>query len=67
VISIISGGSRKDPRRAADATRAIAAAMSELGVRRLVVTSAYPIVAKTPRLAIALLRLLLPPRTPTLP
>jgi putative NADH-flavin reductase len=59
VISIISGGSRRDPHRAADATRAITAAMSELAVRRLVVTSAYPIVAETPRLAIALLRLLL--------
>lgn len=59
VVAIIAGGNRKDPHQAADASRTIVAGMTELGVRRLVVTSAYPIVATKPRLLIALLRFVL--------
>ena len=59
VITIINGGTRKDPHRYADACRTITRAMTEGGVKRLVVTSAYPIVATEPRLAMALLRRLL--------
>jgi putative NADH-flavin reductase len=59
VITIINGGTRKDPHRYADACRTITQAMTESGVKRLVVTSAYPIVATEPRLVMALLRRLL--------
>jgi putative NADH-flavin reductase len=56
VIAIISGGGRKDPRQATDAARAIVAGMTRLGVRRLVVTSAYPVLSRRPRLLVWLLR-----------
>jgi uncharacterized protein YbjT (DUF2867 family) len=56
VISIVAGGNRADPHRAAEVTRTIIAAMTGLGGGRLVVTSAYPIVADRPRLPIWLLR-----------
>ncbi|GGO66566.1 NAD(P)-dependent oxidoreductase [Nonomuraea cavernae] len=59
VISTLPGGDRRAPRFVADATRTIVTAMSDLGVRRVVVTSAYPIVADRPRPAVGLLRLLL--------
>jgi putative NADH-flavin reductase len=59
VITIINGGTRKDPHRYADACRTITRAMREGGVKRLVVTSAYPIIATEPRLAMTLLRRLL--------
>jgi putative NADH-flavin reductase len=59
VISTIAGGTRQNPHRLADTTRVITQAMADLGVRRLVVTSAYPIIVEEPPLAMALLRRLL--------
>ncbi|OPG11450.1 NAD(P)-dependent oxidoreductase [Microbispora sp. GKU 823] len=59
VISIINGGDSGDPHRAAEATRTIMQAMTETGVRRLVVTTPYPIVARRPVLVLWLLRRLL--------
>lgn len=57
VIAIIAAPSRKGPHHIADVARTITGAMSETGVRRLVITSAYPIVGAKPRLPIALLKL----------
>lgn len=57
VIAIIAAPSRKGPHHIADVARTITGAMSETGVRRLVITSAYPIVGVKPRLPIALLKL----------
>lgn len=59
VLLVVSGGSRADPHAAADVGRTVVAAMAQAGVQRLVVTSAYPIVAKEPRFVLALLRRLL--------
>ncbi|NUW44109.1 NAD(P)-dependent oxidoreductase [Nonomuraea rhodomycinica] len=59
VISIINGGDRDDPHRAAEATRTVIRAMAETGVRRLVVTTPYPIVARRPYPLMWLLRRLL--------
>jgi putative NADH-flavin reductase len=59
VISTIAGAGRKDPHRLADTTRVITQAMADLGVRRLVVTSAYPTIVQDPPLAMAVLRRLL--------
>jgi putative NADH-flavin reductase len=59
VVSTITAGRRKDPHQAADVSETIIRAMTSVGVRRLVVTSAYPIVAETPRLLVTLLRFLL--------
>lgn len=59
VIAIIGAASRNGPHHAAAVAKVITKAMSELGVRRLAITSAYPIVAKKPRLAITMLRLAL--------
>jgi nucleoside-diphosphate-sugar epimerase len=56
VISIINGGGSDDPHRAAQATDTIIAAMTESGVQRLVVTSPYPLVARKPRIPLAVLR-----------
>jgi putative NADH-flavin reductase len=57
VVAIVAADSRKGPHDIAAVARAVTTAMSETGVRRLVVTSAYPIVATKPRLSIALLKL----------
>jgi putative NADH-flavin reductase len=59
VISTIAGGTRQDPHRLADTTQVLIQAMADLGIRRLVVTSAYPSVVDQPPLAMALLRRLL--------
>ncbi|NUW36210.1 SDR family oxidoreductase [Nonomuraea sp. SMC257] len=59
VISIINGGDSGDPHRAAQATRTVIQAMTETGVRRLVVTTPYPIVARRPYPLMWLLRRLL--------
>jgi nucleoside-diphosphate-sugar epimerase len=59
IIAIIAAASRNGPHQTADVARTIIDAMSDTGVRRLVITSAYPIVATRPRLPIALLRLVL--------
>lgn len=55
VLSTVPGGSRREPHRAVEVTQTIIQAMEDLGVLRLVVTSAYPLVADEP---VALLRLL---------
>jgi putative NADH-flavin reductase len=59
VISIIPGGRPGDPHRATQVTGTIIQAMTDLGIRRLVVTSAYPVVADRPRLPVMVLRTLL--------
>jgi uncharacterized protein YbjT (DUF2867 family) len=56
VIAIVTAGTRKGPHPAAAVARVLTQAMAEQGVRRLVVTSVYPIVADRPRLPIAVLR-----------
>jgi hypothetical protein len=56
VIAVVSAGGRKGPFQTAEVARVIVDAMSAAGVRRLVTTSAYPIVAERPRILIALLR-----------
>jgi putative NADH-flavin reductase len=59
VISTIAGALRGDPHRLADTARVLTRAMADLGVRRLVVTSAYPILVEDPPLAMRILRRLL--------
>lgn len=56
VVSLVGGGNRRDRTPAADVARTVVQAMATVGVRRLVVTSAYPVVAREPRLLIWLLR-----------
>lgn len=56
VISIVSAPGRGGPHQAAAVARVLTTAMAELGVRRLAVTSAYPIVAERPRVPMAVLR-----------
>jgi putative NADH-flavin reductase len=58
-ISTVPGAVRNDPHRLADTTGVLTQAMADLGVRRLVVTSAYPIIVDHPPLAMAILRRLL--------
>lgn len=55
VICTVPGGARDDPHRARDIATTLTAAMSDAGVDRLVVTSAYPIVARRPALVMTLL------------
>ncbi len=57
VVAIVSSRSRKGPHHAAAVSQILTEAMTDLGVRRLVVTSVYPIVGTKPRLPMALLRL----------
>lgn len=59
VIAIVSARSRKGPHQAAEVARVLTSAMSEAGVRRLLVTSAYPLVGDRPRILMALLRRIL--------
>lgn len=56
VICTVAGGSRRDHRRAQEVASALVVAMSRLEVTRLVMTSAYPIVARRPALAMTVLR-----------
>lgn len=56
VICTVAGGTRRDPCRAQEVASALTAAMPRLGVSRLVVTSAYPIVGRRPAVAMAVLR-----------
>ncbi len=53
VIAIIGASSRKGPHQTADVARNLIATMSEDGIARLIITSAYPVVAVKPRLAVA--------------
>lgn len=59
VIAIVVAASRKGPHQTAEVSRVITEAMADAGVRRFVMTSAYPIVADKPRVPVALLRLML--------
>jgi uncharacterized protein YbjT (DUF2867 family) len=59
VVAIIGASSRKGPHQAAQVARVLTAAMAEQNVRRLVITSAYPIVATQPRIPIAILKAIL--------
>jgi putative NADH-flavin reductase len=56
VIAILGPASRKGPYQSAEVAVVVTAAMQQLGPRRLIVTSAYPLVAERPRLPIAVLR-----------
>jgi putative NADH-flavin reductase len=56
VIAIVASATRKGPHHTTEVARVITQAMADLGVRRLVVTDPYPIVADRPRLLIWLLR-----------
>ena len=56
VVITVAGGMRKDPHQAAEVTRTVTTAMHDHGVRRLVITSAYPLVATRPRAAMWALR-----------
>jgi putative NADH-flavin reductase len=56
VIAIVAASTRKGPHQAAEVLKVVTGEMASLGVRRLVFTSAYPIVGDRPRLPIALLR-----------
>lgn len=59
VISIVAAPDLRPTRVAELVTRNLVRAMSDHGVRRLVVTSSHALVATRPRLAVALVRLLL--------
>ncbi len=56
VIAIVAAATRKGPHQTADVLRVITGEMTSLGVRRLIITSAYPIISDRPRLPVALLR-----------
>ena len=56
VVITVAGGMRNDPHQAAEVTRTVTTAMRDHGVRRLVITCAYPIVATRPRAAMWALR-----------
>lgn len=55
VIAIVAAATRNGPHHSAGVARVLTHAMAGLRVPRLVITSAYPIVAGKPRLAIAAL------------
>lgn len=59
VIAVVAARTRKGPHHTAAVARVITDAMTRAGVRGLVITSAYPIVAERPRVPVALLRWLL--------
>jgi NAD(P)H-binding len=56
VIAVIGPASRKGPHQVSEVAATLIAAMGDEGVRRLVITSAYPLVGDRPRVPIALLR-----------
>jgi putative NADH-flavin reductase len=56
VVCTLTGGTRNDTHQARDAASALTEAMTHAGVSRLVVTSAYPIVAHRPLLVMSALR-----------
>lgn len=55
VIAIVAAATRKGPHQTAEVATVLTDTMADLGVPRLTITSAYPIVATTPRLPIAVL------------
>ncbi|MGD7731593.1 NAD(P)-dependent oxidoreductase [Propionibacteriaceae bacterium G57] len=58
VVAIISAPSQRGPHQAAAVARGLTHAMADVGARRLVMTSAYPIVGERPRIPIMILRAL---------
>jgi putative NADH-flavin reductase len=56
VIAIVAAAGRKGPHETAEVLRVITTQMTELGVGRLVLTSAYPLVGDRPRLLIGIIR-----------
>jgi len=56
LIAVIAAPARTGPHHTAAVTRVLAGVLPGTGVRRLAITSAYPIVAERPRIPIALLR-----------
>lgn len=56
VVCTLTGGTRNDPHQARDAACALTEAMTHEGLSRLIVTSAYPIVAHRPLLVMSALR-----------
>jgi putative NADH-flavin reductase len=59
VIAVIGPASRNGPHQVAEVATTLIAVMGDAGVRRLVVTSAYPLVGDRPQVPIALLRRIL--------
>jgi putative NADH-flavin reductase len=57
VVAMINAANRKGPHPAEEAARVITRVMSDLGLRRLVFTSAYGMIAQRPRLLAPLVRL----------
>ena len=58
IIAIVSPGRRAGPHQTAAVARVIVDQMNRSGVRRLIATSAYPLVGDSPRVPMALLRLI---------
>jgi putative NADH-flavin reductase len=56
VIAIISAPGRRGPHHIAAVAGVLTSVMAETGVRRLAMTTAYPIVAERPRIPLTLLR-----------
>lgn len=56
VIAIVSAESRKGPHQTEEVARVITEAMADAGVRRFVITSAYPVAFDNPRLPVMILR-----------
>lgn len=56
VIAILGPASRNGPHQSAEVAQITTTVMQRLRVRRLIITSAYPLVADKPRLPIAVLR-----------
>jgi putative NADH-flavin reductase len=59
VIAIVSSAARTGPHETAEVSEVIVASMTAVGARRLVITSAYPLVGNRPRVPIAMLRVAL--------
>ncbi|MBN9608615.1 MAG: SDR family oxidoreductase [Actinobacteria bacterium] len=55
VVSAITGSNHRGTTQLTDVTRTVLAAMTATGVDRLIVTSAYPVIAHQPRLPMAVL------------
>jgi putative NADH-flavin reductase len=56
VIAIVAAAGRQGPHETAEVLRVITTQMTALGARRLVLTSAYPLVGDRPRLRIGIIR-----------
>jgi uncharacterized protein YbjT (DUF2867 family) len=56
VIAIVAAAGRKGPHETADVLKVVTAQMTALGVRRLILTSAYPLVGDRPRVLVSVIR-----------